>query len=73
MILDHEVPLNKRFVTRFKGIMEGKGFVVAKTLPHDNVTVFGKIQLFIKAMVNTWKERGLLMLSFAQTKNMSGR
>ena len=36
--LDHELPLNKRFVKQFKETMEGKGFVVAETLPHDNVS-----------------------------------
>ena len=29
---------------QFKEMMEGKGFVVAERLPHDNVTVFGKSQ-----------------------------
>ena len=42
--LDHEFPLNRRFVLHFKNMMEAQGFVVAETLPYDNVTIFGKSQ-----------------------------
>ena len=28
--LDYELPLNKRFIIRFKEMIEGKGFVVAE-------------------------------------------
>lgn len=42
--LDYELPLNKRFANQFKEMMEKKGFVISDSLPHDNVTIFGKSQ-----------------------------
>ena len=42
--LNHEVPLNKRFIKEFSKVIETQGFVVAESLPQDKVTIFGKSQ-----------------------------
>lgn len=42
--LDYKIPLNKRFSRELKKIIEDRGYVVTDTLPHDDVTMFGKSQ-----------------------------
>ena len=42
--LEYELPLNKRFVTKFKRMFEKEEFVVTDSLPQDNVKIFGKSQ-----------------------------
>ena len=42
--LDYELPLNKRFIRKFKEMFQAEGFVITDSLPHDNVTIFGKSQ-----------------------------
>lgn len=42
--LDYELPLNRWFINRFSELIQEKGFVVEKSLPQDNVTIYGKSQ-----------------------------